>query len=129
VLDEMLHSVGLRREDVFVTNILLDRPPDQHDPTPAELAFYTPYVDRIIAIIQPAVIVSLGGYAMTYLLRKFDLPEKRGKISDLHGKLLKARASYGEIHLLPLFHPAVVLYTASKKDVLRKDFQKLKLFS
>jgi uracil-DNA glycosylase family 4 len=65
---------------------------------------------------------------MQYLLKRLDLPEKRGKISQLHGKLIKAEISYGEIHVVPLYHPAVVLYSASQKDTLRKDFEKLKLF-
>ncbi len=128
VLDEMLKSIGLKREDVYVTNVLLDRPPDKRDPTPEELAFYTPFVDRIIDIIQPAVIVPLGGFAMQYILKRLDLPEKRGKISEFHGKLIKAQMPYGEIHVVPLYHPAVVLYEASKKNTLRQDFQKLKLF-
>jgi uracil-DNA glycosylase len=129
VFDEMLHSINLRREDIFITNILWDKPPEKRDPNPQEIAFYAPYMDRLIDIIQPSVIATLGRFAMSYILRKFDLPEKRGKISDLHGKLLKAQATYGEIHIVPLYHPAVVLYTASQKDTLRKDFQKLSMFT
>lgn len=127
VLAEMLASIGLRRDDVFMTNILLDRPPDR-EPTSEELDYYGPLVERIIHIIQPSVLVTLGRYAMTYWLKKLDLPEKRQKISQLHGKLLKTRLSYGEIYLVPLYHPAVVLYSASQKNTLQKDFQKLKLF-
>jgi DNA polymerase len=128
VLDEMLRSINLKREDVFVTNILLDRPPEKRDPTPEELAFYTPFMDRIVDIIQPAVIATLGRFAMQYILKKLDLPEKRGTITQLHGKLIKTKIHYGEIHLIPLYHPAVVLYSASQKETLRKDFEKLKLF-
>ncbi len=127
VLDEMLGAIGLQREDVFVTNVLLDFP-GKRDPLPEELAFYAPFVDRIIDIIQPAVIATLGGFAMTYILKKLDLPEKRGKIGQLHGKLIKTRLPYGEIHVVPLYHPAVVLYSASQKAILRQDFEKLKLF-
>ena len=65
---------------------------------------------------------------MAYILKKLDVPEKRGKISDLHGKLIKAHLPYGDIHVLPMYHPAVVLYTASKKETLRVDFEKLRLF-
>jgi uracil-DNA glycosylase len=108
--------------------VLMDRPPEKRDPTAEEIAFYTPFVDRIVNIIQPAVIVTLGRFAMYYILKKFDLPEKRGKISQLHGKLLKTQAHYGEIHIVPLYHPAVVLYSASQKETLQADFEKLKLF-
>lgn len=127
VLDEMLRGIGLRREDVFVTNLLLDHP-GKRDPLPEEIAFYAPFVDRVIDIIRPAVIVPLGRFAMQHLLGKLDLPEKRGKISQLHGKLIKTRLGYGEIHVVPMYHPAVVLYSASQKDILRKDFERLKLF-
>ncbi len=127
ILDEMLKGIDLKREDVYVTNVLLDHPGD-HDPTPEEIAYYTPFVDRLIDIIQPAVIVTLGRFAMEYMLKKLDLPEKRDKISQLHGKLIKAQMPYGEIHVVPLYHPAVVLYSASQKEALRKDFEKLKLF-
>ncbi len=128
VLEEMLATINLRRQDVYLTNLLLDRPPDNREPTEEEVAFYAPFVERIIAIVQPAVIATLGRFAMSYLLAKLDLPEKNDKISRIHGKLIKARMDYGEIHILPLYHPAIVLYSAAQRDTLRKDFQQLKLF-
>jgi len=127
VLDEMLDGIGLKRDDVYVTNLLLDHP-GKREPLPQELAFYAPFVDRIIDVIQPGVIVTLGRFAMTYILKKLDLPDKNGKISQLHGKLIKTKMPYGEIHVVPLYHPAVVLYSLSQKETLRKDFQRLKLF-
>jgi DNA polymerase len=127
VLEEMLQGIGLKREDVYVTNVLLDFP-GKRDPLPGEIAFYGPFVDRIIDVIQPAVIATLGRFAMEYMLKKLDLPDKRGKISQLHGKLIKTQLHYGEIHVVPLYHPAVVLYSMSQKETLRKDFEKLKLF-
>lgn len=129
VLNEMLGDIGLQREDVFVTNIVLDHPPGNRTPTAEEIAFYAPFVDRLIDVIRPAVIVTLGGSAMTHILKKLNLPEQRSKIGALHGKLIKAVMPYGEIHVVPLYHPAVVLYSASQKTTLRKDFQKLKLFT
>jgi uracil-DNA glycosylase family 4 len=129
ILAEMLRTINLERADVFVTNLILDRPPEKRDPTPEEIAFYKPFVDRMIDVIQPAVIATLGRFSMEYMLKKLDLTEKGGKISALHGKLIKTRLHYGEIHVVPLYHPAVVLYSASQKDTLRKDFEKLKLFT
>jgi DNA polymerase len=111
-----------------MTNMVLDRLPEKRAPNAEEIAFYAPFVDRVIDIIRPAVIVPLGRVAMEYMLKKLDVPEKRQKISDLHGKLIKARLHYGEIHVVPMYHPAVVLYSASQKDTLRKDFEKLRLF-
>lgn len=128
VLDDLLGSIELKREDIFISNIVLDRTPKNRDPLPEELAFYGNYLDRMIEIIQPRVIVPLGGYAMTYILKKFDLPEKAGKIGQLHGKLIKTEASYGDLHVLPMYHPANTLYNPSQKSVLREDFAKLKMF-
>jgi DNA polymerase len=128
VLEEMLNSIQLKREDVFLTNLLLDFPGTKREPTPEEIAYYIPFVDRLIDIIQPPIIATLGRFAMQYLLKKLDLPEKRQTISQIHGKLIKTQMTYGEIYLVPLYHPAVVLYTASQKDVLRQDFARLKLF-
>jgi uracil-DNA glycosylase family 4 len=128
VLDEMLKSIKMRRDDVYVTNLVLDRTPDKRDPNAEELAFYAPFLDRIIDVIQPAVIATLGRFAMHYMLKKLDLPEKRETITNLHGKLIKTKIHYGEIHVVPLYHPAVVLYSATQKETLRKDFEKMKLF-
>lgn len=128
VLDELLAGIGLQREDIFITNIVLDRAPDNREPTKEELAFYSPFQDRLINIIRPAVIVTLGRFSMQYILKKWNLPEKGGAISKLHGNLIKTQAHYGEIHVVPMYHPAFVLYNASKKDTLRQDFEKLKLF-
>ncbi|MBA3868456.1 MAG: TIR domain-containing protein [Anaerolineae bacterium] len=128
ILAEMLKSINLKRDDVYVTNIVLDRPPTKREPTLEEIAFYEPFVDRIIDVIQPAVIATLGRFAMQYILKRLDLPEKRQTIGELHGKLIKTRMHYGEIHIVPLYHPAVVLYSASQKVTLQKDFEKLKLF-
>jgi DNA polymerase len=124
----MLNSIQLKREDVFLTNLLLDFPGTKREPTPEEIAYYIPFVDRLIDIIQPPIIATLGRFAMQYLLKKLDLPEKRQTISQIHGKLIKTQMTYGEIYVVPLYHPAVVLYTASQKDVLRQDFARLKLF-
>lgn len=134
VLEEMLNSIELKREDVYLTNVLMDRAmqsdkgSEKREPTQQELAYYTPFVDRLIDIIQPGVIAPLGRFAMWYMLKKLDVPEKSQTITQLHGKLIKTQLPYGEVYVLPLYHPAVVLYAAAQKDILRKDFQKLKLF-
>ncbi|MEO8395949.1 MAG: uracil-DNA glycosylase family protein, partial [Chloroflexota bacterium] len=128
ILDEMLKGIALKREDVFLTNVLMDRPPEKRDPLPEEIAFYEPFLDRLIDIIEPTVIATLGRFAMEYIFKRLDLPEKRSKISIVHGKLVKTQMPYGEVHIMPLYHPAVVLYSASQKELLRKDFEKLKLF-
>jgi len=128
VLDELLKAIDLSRDDVFMTNILLDRAPNNRDPNHMELAYYGDYLDRLIEVIQPRVIVTLGRFSMTYILKKFDLPEKRSSISKMHGKLIQTEAEYGDLHVMPMYHPAVVLYNPTKRSVLHEDFQKLTIF-
>ncbi|MCK6580026.1 MAG: TIR domain-containing protein [Anaerolineae bacterium] len=128
VLNDLLAEIGLKRDSVFITNLLLDHPPESRDPTPEEIAFYAPYVDRLLAIIEPKVIVPLGRFAVQYLVKKLDLPDKRGRIGDLHGRVLTARMAHGEIHVVPMYHPAVALYQSSQRAVLKKDFEQLRAF-
>lgn len=125
VLDELLASVSLNRQDVYVTNIVKDRPPENRDPLPLEIAAYGPFLDRQIDIIKPQIIATLGRFSMTYILKKFAVPQQTETISRLHGQLLSAQASYGHIHILPLYHPAVALYNVQTKETLKEDFKKI----
>ena len=126
VLDDLLKSVGLNRKDVYVTNVVKDRPPNNRDPEPVEIELYSPFLWKQIGIIQPQVIATLGRFSMKFILEKFDLPEKDQSISVLHGKALDAIADYGPIVVLPLYHPAVTLHGGVKLDVLKKDFEVLR---
>lgn len=128
VLDELLISVNIPRTDVYITNIVKDRPPFNRDPLPEEVRVYSPFLDRQIDIIQPKVIATLGRFAMQYIMEKFDLTWQLKPISSMHGKIFEAQASYGPIHIVPLYHPAVAVYNASTKDTLKQDFQVLKQF-
>lgn len=127
-LDKMLETIELNRDDVYITNIVKDRPPDNRDPRPEEIALYSPFLVQQIDTIQPEVIATLGRFSMDFILNLFNAPEKGGKISALHGKLIKAQASYGPILILPLFHPAVALYRNDQKAILLEDFQRLTAF-
>lgn len=129
ILDELFSSIKLKREDVYVTNIVKDRPPDNRDPMPEEVELYSSFLDEQIAIIKPKVIVTLGRFSMNYLLEKFNLPEKEKSISQLHGKILDIKLPYGDVKMIPFYHPAVALYSASSKKILIQDFQILKNFA
>ncbi|TVR24586.1 MAG: uracil-DNA glycosylase [Anaerolineaceae bacterium] len=129
VLDEMLAAVGLQREAVYITNIVKDRPPDNRDPQKAEIALYAPFLDRQINIIQPRVIATLGRFSMDFVLERFNAPQAGQKISALHGQAIAATADYGDVWIVPLFHPAVTLYNASQKQTLLDDFAALKRFA
>lgn len=129
VLDALLESIGLAREDVYITNVVKDRPPENRDPTVAEIELYAPFLARQIEIIEPKVIATLGRFAMDFILEQFDMPEKGQKISQMHGKVLEARAPHGEVAVVPLYHPAVTFYSRDRKQTLEDDFQVLKQFT
>ncbi len=126
LLDQFLDEIDLDRGEVYITNVVKDRPPENRDPRKAEIELYRPFLMRQIEIIQPRVIVPLGRFAMNVVLERFGLDQKGQKISDLHGQVLEAEAAYGEIYVVPLFHPAAALYTRSRESALRGDFQILK---
>ncbi|MEK7125251.1 MAG: uracil-DNA glycosylase [Patescibacteria group bacterium] len=129
ILDELLMSVEIPRTSVYITNIVKDRPPFNRDPLPEEITVYSPFLDRQIAIIQPKIIATLGRFAMQYIMERFDLTWQIKPISQLHGKVLEAQASYGSIHIVPLYHPAVAVYNSTTKDTLKQDFQVLRQFA
>lgn len=123
ILDELIESIGLKRSDVYITNVVKDRPPNNRDPNPVEIALYSPFLDHQIEIIKPKVIATLGKFSTKYILEKFGLPEVNQSISALHGKALDAIAAFGPITIVPLYHPAVVLYNAGSRKVLEEDFK------
>ena len=128
VLNEMIAHIGLRREDIYITNLVKDRPPDNRDPLPEEIALYAPFLDRQIEIIQPKVIATLGRFSMAYIMQKFGMANELKTISQIHGKAFKVKASYDNINIIPLYHPAVALYQNSLKTQLFKDFEVIKVF-
>ena len=125
ILDELLKSVGIERQSVYITNIVKDRPPGNRDPLPEEITIYAPFFDRQIAIIQPLLIATLGRFSMDYVMRKFGLAAQIESISRIHGQIFRAMAEYGEIKILPLYHPAVAVYDRTKFKILAADFYRL----
>lgn len=120
IFDELLHSVELERKKVYVTNILKCRPPNNRDPLWSEIRTCTPYLDKQIMAIKPKVIGTLGNFASSYVLEKFGItPEKIGKI---HGKTFHIKNLLLETWIIPLYHPAAVVYNPNMKGVLMEDF-------
>ncbi|HMQ55537.1 MAG TPA: uracil-DNA glycosylase [Anaerolineae bacterium] len=128
VLSDLLASIGLKREEVYITNIVKDRPPDNRDPRKGELALYAPFLQRQIDIIRPKVIVPLGRFSMDFILAEFNVPEQGQKIGALHGQVLQGTTPYGPIAVVPLYHPAAAFYNQGLQNALREDFQALKQF-
>lgn len=120
-LDEMIASVGLERGDVYITNIVKYRPPNNRDPLPEEKQAFAPYLLRQIQIIKPEVIVTLGRHSLGFF--KADLA-----ISKVHGKTFKLKTATHDLHLVPLYHPAAALYNGSMRQTLIDDFQVVKRF-
>ncbi len=137
VLDELLRSIDTKRSEIYITNVVKDRPPMNRDPMPNEIEFYAPFLDQQIEIIKPEVIATLGRFSMAYIMKKFGLESELsaqgrsasgGKsISQIHGKVFTVETSYGNIKIIPLYHPAVAVY-GTNKEILKKDFKVLKEF-
>jgi uracil-DNA glycosylase family 4 len=113
-LTDLLRSVGLRREQVFIGNVIKHRPPDNRDPLPDEMGACLPYLDRQIEIINPRVIVTLGRFSMA----RFFPGEK---ISRVHGVARR----HGDRLILPLYHPAAALHQGNLRRTVEEDFKRL----
>jgi DNA polymerase len=125
VLDTLLESIGVEREDVYITNVVKDRPPGNRDPRAEEIEVYAPFLLRQIEIIEPRVIATLGRFAATFVIEAYDLPRPSRRMGDLHGEVLEAVVPYGEALVVPLYHPAAAFYNPDLEDVLQEDFRVL----
>jgi uracil-DNA glycosylase len=128
LLDELLESIGVLRGGVYITNIVKDRPPNNRDPHPEEIAIYAPFLDRQLEVIGPKVIATLGRYAMEYMMKTRGLQSHLEPISTAHGKQYSTGGLFGNTTIIPLYHPAAAIYTQSLKDTLFEDFKILKSF-
>jgi uracil-DNA glycosylase family 4 len=124
LLDETLGGIGLSRNDVYIANILKDRPPENRDPKPEEIQACTPYLDRQIEIIKPKIIVTLGRHSTAYILAKAGI-EAVG-VTLARGKVYEAELLGLKVLVIPTYHPAAALYYPKYKDMLEKDFQVIK---
>lgn len=128
ILTQLLEEVGIKREQVYITNIVKDRPPQNRDPLPDEIDAYGPFLDRQIDIIQPKVLATLGRFSMKYIMDKFGLGFEVLPITQMHGKSFEANASYGKITIIPFYHPAASIYNQQLRSVLQEDFKILKKY-
>jgi uracil-DNA glycosylase family 4 len=114
LLDQMIVSIGWKRGDVYITNIVKRRPPENRDPLPAEIDAYKPYLTRQIAIISPRVIVTLGRFSMNYFLATAKITRDHGRALSIDGRII-----------YPVYHPAAALRSTEMMNVLREDFKKI----
>ena len=114
LLDKLIASVGWKREDVYIPNIVKRRPPENRDPSPEEIETYKPYLTRQIEIINPKVIATLGRFSMNYFLPVAKITRDQGKVFRLGKRLL-----------VPLFHPAAALRSTETLTAFEQSFKKL----
>ncbi len=114
LLDKLILEVGWKREDVYITNIVKRRPPENRDPLPEEIEAYKPYLARQIEIINPKVIAPLGRFSMNYFLPAAKITRDQGKVFRMGKRLV-----------VPLLHPAAALRSTTTLNELKASFQKL----
>jgi DNA polymerase len=118
-LGEMLASINLSREDIYITNVVKYRPPDNRDPTPKEVADCALWLGEQVALIDPKVIVTLGRHALNQFF-------PNTKISEVHGKAFRREIPKGSTRVFyVLYHPAAALYNGGMRDTLKQDFKKI----
>jgi len=114
ILDKLINKAGWQRSDVYITNIVKRRPPENRDPLPEEIEAYKPYLSRQIEIINPKVIATLGRFSMNYFLPLAKISDDQGKVFWKDDRLI-----------IPLYHPAAALRSTKVMEELEKSFKKL----
>lgn len=117
-LDELIESMGWKRSDVYISNVVKYRPPDNRDPTPEEKEQCMPWLQMEIAIVKPKVIVPLGRHSLGHFYQKMS-------ISNVHGTAQKLTDG---VTIFPIYHPAAALHNGNLRQALIDDFAKLKEF-
>jgi len=118
LLDKTLEKVGLRREEIYIANVLKCRPPENRDPLKEEIDLCRPYLDEQIAILAPCVLAPMGNHAANLF------SSKRLSITKAHGKMF----AYKGIAVIPIYHPAAILYNRTLEPALVEDFQEIVRF-
>lgn len=114
LLNKMLEEIGMKREDVYITNIVKRRPPANRDPLPQEIEAYKPYLTQQIEILQPTIIATLGRFSMNYFLPDAKISRDQGKLFCVH-----------HYYIYPLYHPAAALRGNAMMGEFRESFKKL----
>ena len=115
LLDRGLNAIKLSRNTVFITNIVHHRPPENRDPEPIEIAAYGKYLDKIIEIIEPKVIVTLGRFSMAKFISNV-------RITAIHGQVHNVEFKGRKVVVVPMFHPAAALRGQGVMNMFKRDF-------
>lgn len=114
-LDQMLAEANMERSDIYITNIVKYRPPNNRDPSTEEKKAFWPYLVRELQIIKPKIVITLGRHSMGYFL-------PNAKIGEVHGKPKRIAFGDTKLVLMPLYHPAAALYNGDLRSTLLEDF-------
>ncbi|MEK7575083.1 MAG: uracil-DNA glycosylase [Patescibacteria group bacterium] len=114
LLDKLIVGINWQRKDVYITNIVKRRPPENRDPSPEEIEAYRPYLARQIEILNPKIIATLGRFSMNYFLPLAKISNDHGKVHQVEGRIV-----------FPLFHPAAAMRATHVMEDLQADFKKL----
>ncbi|HSX53497.1 MAG TPA: uracil-DNA glycosylase [Patescibacteria group bacterium] len=123
-LDEMLEMIGMKRSDIYITNIVKYRPPNNRDPLPEEKTAFLPYLQTQLAAINPKLVITLGRHSLNCFLPDLQISEVHGQAKRLRIKLKDTISTW---ILLPLFHPAAALYNGGMRQTLIDDFANIPL--
>lgn len=123
-LDEMLALIELNRKDIYITNIVKYRPPNNRDPLPAEKKAFLPYLQSQLEIIKPKLVVTLGRHSTNCFLPDLFISKCHGEPKRVKLQL-KQSSDVLEVVILPLYHPAAALYNGSQRQILIDDFMEI----
>lgn len=126
VLDDLFASIGIKRNQVYITNILKCRPPENRDPRKDEMEACTPYLDKQVKVVNPKVIATLGNFATKYIMNNYGLDAK--SIGKVHGEVFTVNNLVLSARIVPQYHPAATMYNPNMEDTLKEDFKVLKRF-
>lgn len=126
LLTKLLEGIGIKREDVYITNVVKCRPPNNRDPTDDEISQCLPYLEKQLALIRPKLIVTLGRHAAKTIMGLSKL--KFRSMTREHGNSYKIKINSFKSRLIPTYHPAAALYNPGLKQLLVNDFQIIKKY-
>ncbi len=125
LLDEVLHSAGINRPEMYITNIVKCRPPQNRNPHAREISTCTQlYLNEQLIFMQPRILVTMGNFATTYILEKYG--QRVDSISKIHGQVLQLSSLSHSFLVIPVYHPAAAIYNPELKDSLEHDFTLIK---
>ncbi len=113
-LEQLLASIGMKREDVYITNMIKCRPPNNRDPLPGEMEACRPYLDKQMQLLKPKVIVTLGRHSFTKFFPKETISKARGRARKWNG-----------MTIYPMYHPAAALHQNSLRAIIESDMKSL----